>query len=405
MTSAARSANTTGHHVASLRRCLPVLSLFALACSGGEGSGRVALATTVDTAQGVVHVRNAGEPPVWRLDSVVTIDSAGPAPLGRVTGVVGDWKGGIYVADALAHRVYRYDETGAWLGALGGEGSGPGEFRSLQGLAWVGGRLASLDAGNARITLLAADGAAEPQSVRWQPITGDVTLEQTRPGEAYAPVVIGEPARDGRVTSGFVRLIGAGVPDTIADYRGEVAGSAITCVAPDRISAFAVPYAVQPYAARAPELRTVVGNTGQYRLALLDRGGDTLRVIERALSPVPVNEAEWADASARWHRFREQNRDARCDADDITRPAAKPAFRSTFWDDHGRLWVEAVTPTGFRYDLFDTTGVLVGELPAPPRDRSVSPTVRAGRLFWVSSDSLDVQSVKAARIVETLPAP
>ena len=387
------------------RSTLLVPLLAALACSGGDAERGTALTTAVDTAQGVVHVRNSGSPPVWRLDSTVTISTAGTEPFGRITGVVGDWKGGVYVADALAHHVYRYDKAGTYLGALGGEGSGPGEFRSMQGLAWVGGRLASLDAGNARITLLSADGSAEPQSVHWQPITGDVTLEQTRPGEAYADVVLGEPSRDGRMDGGFIRLIGPGLPDTVRDFRGKVAGSAITCMAPDRISGFAVPYAVQPYAARAPDLRTVVGNTGQYRLALLDRGGDTLRVVERAVQPVPVSDAEWAAASARWDRFHEQNLDARCDADGITRPSAKPAFRSTLWDDRGRLWVEAVTPTGFRYDLFDSTGALVAELPAPERDRSVAPTVRSGRLYWVERDSLDVQSVKTARIVEGPPEP
>lgn len=377
-----------------------VLVIGGAACGPGDATDGLALTVSVDSVGGVPHVRSSGTPSQWRLDSGVTLADAGGEPFGRVTGVAADWKGGVYVADAIARRVHRFAADGAHLDPLGGGGAGPGEFGDMQGLAWVAGRLASLDARNARITLLAADGADAPLSVRWQPVSGDVGLEQTRPGEAYAPVAV-PSAREGGLDRAYLHLIGAGVPDTLPDYAAPVTAAAVvTCVSADRIVSFSIPLAARPYSARAPGRRTVVGSTGAYRLALLGPGGDTLRVMERDVPAVPVSDAEWAEAEARWASFQEENRGARCDATSITRPASKPAFRGVLWDDRGRLWVEAVAPTGFRFDVYDSTGVLVGELPAPPRDASVPLAIRGGRLVWVDADSLGVQTVRVSRVVD-----
>lgn len=402
------STGTLRHHVTRRSPRAIVLALLALgvaACGTGESADGGALLVSVDSVGGVPHVHNAGEPERWRLDSTLALGGAAGEPFGRVTGVAGDWKGGVYVADARAKRIYRFAADGEYLGALGGGGAGPGEFGAIQGLAWVAGRLASLDAGNGRITLLAADGVGAPLSVRWQPPTGEVALEQTRPGEAYAPTAVPSAAKGPSGGRAWVRLIGAGVPDTTPDYGATVSGTAaVTCTSPGRIGSFSIPFASRPYAVRAAEGRTLVGVTGVYRLALLGARGDTLRVLERDTPAVPVTDAEWREAEAGWARFQEDNRGGECDARSITRPASKPAFRGVAWDDRGRLWVEAVAPAGFRFDVFDSTGALVGEVPAPSRDASVPLAIRGGRLFWVAADSLGVQTVRVARIVDQAAA-
>jgi hypothetical protein len=273
----------------------------------------------------------------------------------------------------------------------------------MQGLAFVGGKLASLDAGNARIGLVAPDGEGAPEAVRWQGYTGDVTLEQTAPGEAYAPFFM-RGTDGGASRRGFLRLINAGTPDTLAPVEAlkPAPPRSTTCETPDgSLHFFSVRYAPRGFLAPAPGRRLVAGHTAHYRLAYVAPSGDTLRVIGRDLPPAPVSDAEWAEVEEQWSEFRERTRGGRCDEASVERPAAKPAFASAFHDDRGRLWVEAWDTAGFRFDVYDSTGVLVGELPAPAdRDRSVRPYVRTGRIVYVAKDSLDVQSVRVANIVE-----
>ncbi|HEY0971041.1 MAG TPA: efflux RND transporter permease subunit [Gemmatimonadales bacterium] len=385
-------------------------ALVASACtSSGDtnASADDAVRTTVDSAGGVVHVTNTGTPPRWSLEPLLTIERAGDEELGRVTGVAADWAGYTYVADAIARRIHRITPEGELLVSVGREGAGPGEFRSMDGLAFVGGKLASLDAGNGRIGLVAPDGEGAPESVRWQAFTGDVTLEQTAPGEAYAPLFVrGTGDAPGRRL--FLRLINAGTPDTLAPVEAlkPAAPRSTTCETSDgALHFFSVRYSPRGFLAPAPGQRLVAGDGAHYRLAYVAPSGDTLKVVARDVAPVPVSDAEWAEVESDWTEFRERTRGGRCDDASITRPAAKPAFASAFHDDRGRLWVEAWDTAGFRFDVFDTTGALVGELPAPPeRDRSVRPYVRTGRLVYVAKDSMDVQSVRVATIAERDPA-
>lgn len=48
-----------------------------------------------------------------------------------ITGITSDSKGRIYLKDGRAFKIYVLDPEGEYLTSIGGEGSGPGEFRSL----------------------------------------------------------------------------------------------------------------------------------------------------------------------------------------------------------------------------------------------------------------------------------
>lgn len=385
-----------------LPAALALVAATAIAACSGSGEGgddALALRVTVDSAGGFRRVRNAGVPARWRLDSAIAVSEADGRPFGRIAGVVGDWRGGIYVADADARVIHRFDARGSYLGSVGGEGAGAGQFRQMAGLAWVGGRLASLDAGSGRITLLPADGEGDAASIGWAAPDGEVRLEQTRPGEAYAPVAV----RDGGGGAGVahIRLLGAGTPDTLRVRSRQAGGNAVvTCRLASGTVTFDIPFAPRPFAARAPDMRSVTGHTGSYRLAVLDARGDTLQVMERELPAVPVGDEDWAGAQEQWTLFQEEHAGASCDASVFQRPVAKPAFRDVYWGDGGRLWVEAAAPVGFRFDVFDSTGVLVGELPAPDRDPTVPVAIRSGWFYWSSTGSGGVRTVHAARLVE-----
>ena len=378
------------------------LLLLGAACTTAEQPPAPRLVTRVDTVAGVPNVVSVGEPPAWRLEELVALGEAEGEPFGRVTGVTGTAEGELFVADAIAKRIYRFAPDGRFVAALGREGGGPGEFRSMRSLAWTGPWLATLDAGNGRVTRVGVDGApAEP--VRWLALTGSgFGLEQTSADEAYAPVPVYAAGSRSTSTRVYLRITGDGVADTLrgAAIPQPAAGGAVVCEGAGGIHFFAVPDAPRHYQTRAPGRRQVVGHSGGYRLALLDERGDTVRVVRRELANPPFGDAEWAEVQREWGEFQERTRGTRCDPSGIERPASKPAFAAAFFDDVGRMWVEAYDTAGFRFDVFDSTGALVAQLPAPPRDRSVDPAIRAGRLHYVAQDSLEVQTVRVARIVE-----
>ena len=89
--------------------------------------------------------------PPLHLDHLATYgwadlsDSAGPLSvndrrlnagvLGAVNGAVEGRDGTVYVVDPRSNKVVIFDKSGRYRGAFGGEGEGPGEFRTASGMA------------------------------------------------------------------------------------------------------------------------------------------------------------------------------------------------------------------------------------------------------------------------------
>lgn len=130
-----------------LAALLPALALAAAGCgSGGDGAadgpaprGRRVLAAHWET--------------VWSVGGDLA-DTILQAPAALAAG-----PGGVYVADAAAHRIVRIGVDGHRAWVSGREGAGPGEFGLLRALAADEvGRAWILDRGNARITVLDTSG-------------------------------------------------------------------------------------------------------------------------------------------------------------------------------------------------------------------------------------------------------
>lgn len=83
----------------------------------------------------------------------------GLAPAGgRSQGVVGDASGRFYIADTFQDIIRVFAADGTFLGALGGIGGAPGQFRSPSGLALdMNGRLLVASANNNRVEILGLD--------------------------------------------------------------------------------------------------------------------------------------------------------------------------------------------------------------------------------------------------------
>ncbi len=140
--------------------------------------------------------------------------------------------------------------------------------------------------------------------------------------------------------------------------------------------------------------------SAQYAIALVDPNGDTVRVIEREREPVPISNAEWEDATREFEDFKEEWPGAECEPRGFPRPEFKHAFTNLLLDVDGRLWVEAVTPSGTEWDVFSTDGRLVGTVVGFDYDRSLAPALNGDDIVWISRDSLGVQRVHLARLFE-----
>ncbi|MCH8568431.1 MAG: 6-bladed beta-propeller [Balneolales bacterium] len=87
--------------------------------------------------------------PVFEIEQLFEISDFNDGDFfASVTQVVSGEDGTILVSDSQAKKIYLFDETGAYLSYLGGEGAGPGEFRQI-----------------GRVSLLAPDTL---QAVDWQ---------------------------------------------------------------------------------------------------------------------------------------------------------------------------------------------------------------------------------------------
>jgi hypothetical protein len=139
--------------------------------------------------------------------------------------------------------------------------------------------------------------------------------------------------------------------------------------------------------------------TGDYRVAFLDPIGDTVRVVERERVAVPVTESDWEVALAPYRAYQANHPDAVCDPGELVPPESMPPIRDILVDAAGRLLVEAATPEGTVWDIYDLTGYPLGTLPAFERTTSVAPYITTEGVVRVTEDATGAQKIGLLRIV------
>ncbi len=323
-------------------------------------------------------------------------EGARGAELGAARSILLASDGRLIVVDPSYRSLLEFDPTGRLLRRLGREGAGPGEYREPYSVAWLGDTLALLDPGNGRIGLFEPDG-------RWLTswpvprITGGQFIRLYRTPGAFWSFSL-RPTASGS-EGVFVRYSATGPGDTIVAVRKAPGLAASrTCRTPDGgLTFFTTPYGGSLVAIPAGGGTQAVAVTSQYAVAVLGPDGDTLRLIRRERPPVPVSDADWEAGSAEWVRFRAQWPTASCDHGEFERPAVKPVIIGMFVDDRGGLWVEALTPTGVRYDVFDGDGRLEGTVVGLPPSGGVDPSVAGDRIALAGEDSTNAPVVRVFR--------
>lgn len=393
-----------------VRHSIIALLFGTLACQPGESFQEIGLQYTIDTLAGVEHVVSRGTAPTWRLEPVVSLGSEGgigePAPdeFGRVVAVTTDADGNLFVADRHFLEIRVFDRSGNLIRQIGRQGGGPGEFEDIYSMAWIDTVLLVLDFRLGRIAELSSEGewlGSRPSPGR---ISGPPSLLRLFQASRDLVYQWSLGPDGGRVwVEHGIDGITVERPQHNLD-RPEPTG--VMCSRADGgISFFDIPFGPKMF-----EHPTVGGSvmtawSAQYAIALVDPNGDTVRVIEREREPVPISNAEWEDATREFEDFKEEWPGAECEPRGFPRPEFKHAFTNLLLDVDGRLWVEAVTPSGTEWDVFSTDGRLIGTVPGFDYDRSLAPALNGDDIAWISRDSLGVQRVHLARLLEGQETP
>ena len=394
---------------------VPLLLASTLAAACGQGDSTADngdFSTTFDTIGGVVHVTNTGTPPRWQLAPAVSIgpksltEQQTPEEFGSVSSVALGPGQTVFVADNtnLEVRVFGFD--GAHVRTFGRDGQGPGEFRSLYSLAWVGDRLLTFDPHQGRIGEFSGEGewlgqraitgglTGSPADIRFFPVGEDEVFYfafDPDPGAQWVGLDSGGATGD---TVPF-----PAVPEGLP---GQTEG--ILCTWEDgRIGYY--PHTVGAKFVRHPASGGVVYSAWgySYRVAVTEGESDTLRVIERTLPAEPVLDEEWAVGSAEFDEAMERWPGGSCNPRSYSRPDRKSFINEIFVSPDGKLWVEVIRAVGNRWEFFDPEGRLLGSVPSVPYKERTVPVFRGDHLATIRQDDMDLDHVDVWRL-EPLPA-
>lgn len=305
--------------------CLAV-AICALAACAPAGDSANNIRVTIDSAGPYRVIRSAGEAERWHASLLATVGADSATEFGTVRSVLLDSLGALYVVDPSFVQLSVFDPQGALRNRLGQRGAGPGEYTRPYSIAWLHDSLVLLDPGNSRITVYGRDGVWARQWVA-ERITGDQTIRLYRTPPAGFWVYGTRPTAEG-LEGLFIRYTSAGPTDTVPSFRSpEAVGKGAVCHRPDgAISFFSPPFGPVQYLTPTAAGERLVALSTAYRIAVLGRADDTLRAIERTVTPAPLTDAEWNAELEEFLAFRREWPTAHCDRTSFDRPATKPVL-------------------------------------------------------------------------------
>jgi len=390
----------------------------AAGCSGDAAEQRGTLQVERITRGDTVIVRTLGGS-VWgqpaRLVEELRIGALeGPDELifGRIAHVAPDGSGGAYVFDGQVPALRHYDRNGRFTHTLGRRGSGPGEYQDAAlGLrVRRDGRILMRDPRNARINIYAPDGTAEDH---WAVASGLFTanaMVMDTAGHVYLKILMERPEPNRPWRIGLLHLDASGqLLDTIPDppVAGEPQTAAGTFTV-DKVWTF------------SPHGYMIAGLNETYTFEL--RKPDGVIRVEMPHSPVSVH-AEERDELEAVNDYMRRTQGQFLTATIPPVPATKPAYRAIHTGLDGTVWVQPYAsavkfvppprepvPSGGNplppqrtwrepivYDVFDTNGAYLGQVPVPERTSLVA--LNGPEIWAVQRGEFDEQYLVRYRLV------
>ncbi|NKB88768.1 MAG: hypothetical protein GKS06_11155 [Acidobacteria bacterium] len=333
---------------------------------------------------------------------------------GGVTALATSPDGTIYVADSAPLVIRRYSSEGEYLGDLGREGEGPGEYARIAGLAARPDQgVVVWDHGNQRLTAFNDDG-----TVAWSTRAASTFMLDglTVDDEGAVHLAASEGQVDDTTRRYFMRrYTSAGEEDGEIDLpTAEPAAPGYMTL--DMIRSEVASFETGLLQAWSPRGYLISGQNDGYHV-IVDRP-DTPLVLQRGIDPSAIGEAERAEIAQQidWLQARFATMGREIGADPI--PATKPYFQAIDVGRDGKIWLRRYAEAVFRadvpdnapdqppvrrwleptvYDVWEPEGTFLGTLRFP--DGVVVRETRGDQIWGTETDATGVQRVVSYRIV------
>lgn len=383
---------------------LPVatLALLTAACGGAGSDAETGPTATRDSA-GVTIVDNGA--PAWPEGGGFVVEPAPDVesetegqpeatleqPARALRMADGSW----VVLDGQARTVKRYGADGSYLGALGRQGEGPGEFQAPIFLGqWLGDSLVTFDILTRRWQVFGPDLAfARQQVVEWEIGPGRPLPPQPQGVFADGTILARQGTRPefpfegtaGEVRQDSVRLVRLALDGTEVDSlgvwpSGQTFGVELTFGGNSMLVPSQVPLAPMIGVAVAGT-RAYIGAGQRWEIVVLDGTGQVERIVRREVPALPVEAA-----------LRDSAREAILDVlsglrglppqlDSAMREAVRnspfpdhqPAHGRLLVDEEGFIWVEGAAglvpgstqPGSGTWSVLSPEGIYQGDVAMP----------------------------------------
>jgi hypothetical protein len=345
----------------------------------------------------------------WRLSeepllTIGDVEGADEYQLYRVRSAVRLADGRIVIANSGTNELRFYDGDGTYLFMRGGEGGGPGEFRSM-GFIWtLGDSLLLYDFGQMRMTVYSTAGEfGRTFRVREAPDGGF-----PYPEGVLAPhtLLVRRSPQDAELNAGFnrdtslyLRYSLEGEPlDSLGWFPGDESYMGFR---EDFTYGTSAPFGLRAYMLAAGDL-LYYGSSDAYEIELRTSDGTLQRLIRRPVPNAPVT----AEEVEEFHRSYEDREERMAPIwrelySKMTLPETKPAYGRLLVDADSNIWVaeysEERDDEG-TWSVFDPEGRFLGTVETPTGGRVQQ--IGGDFVLGVWRDELDVEYVRLYELIK-----